>query len=134
MAPSIVKLAAAAIAFSAGTHAVKTYQVFDSYNSDNFFDKFNFYVSDFDTDDYYDVDPTHGFVNYRSRADAERLGLIATQGTEMYLGVNHADAFPFPGKGRDSVRIESKAVYTKGLIIASFSHLPEQSCGTWPAL
>lgn len=134
MAPSLFKLGAAALAYSAGARAVKTYQIFDSYDSTNFFDKFNFFVSNFNTDDYANVDPTHGYVNYRSRKDAETLGLIQTQGTEMYVGVNHGDTFDVSGKGRDSIRLESKATYTKGLIIASFSHLPEQSCGTWPAL
>lgn len=50
------------------------------------------------------------------------------------MGVNHADIFQYPGKGRDSVRIESKKRYGQGLFVADFTHLPKPACGQWPAL
>jgi hypothetical protein len=78
------------------------------------------------------VDPTSGYVNYRNRSDAQKLGLIATQGSEVYIGVDHATKAT-AAKGRSSVRIESKAQYNGGLFIAKFTHLPKPVCGTWPA-
>jgi len=133
MAPSLVTLGAAALAYSAGA-AAKSYQLTDNYDSANFFSKFNFFVSNFETGNYNDVDPTSGYVNYRSQQDAVDLGLITTQGDEVYIGVNHASTLNPKGKGRDSVRIESKALYTHGLFIADFKHLPKPACGLWPAL
>lgn len=43
MSPSILKLSAAALAYGAGAAALKTYQVSDSYDTSNFFDKFDFF-------------------------------------------------------------------------------------------
>ncbi|KAF2275967.1 endo-1,3(4)-beta-glucanase-like protein [Westerdykella ornata] len=37
------------------------------------------------------------------------------------------------GPGRDSVRIQSKRGYTRGLIIGDFAHIPGTACGSWPA-
>lgn len=137
MTLSLFLFGAAALACSGRAVAAdeQTYQLADSFNSANFFDNFDFFESNFGTGNYNDVDPTSGFVNYRSRADAETLGLIATQGTEMYIGVDHANSLSnAPGsQGRNSVRIESKKSFDSGLIIASFSHLPKPVCGSWPA-
>jgi hypothetical protein len=134
MTRSLYMLGAAALAYTGTAVAAeeKTYQLSDSFNSLNFFDNFDFFESKFDTGNYNDVDPTSGYVNYRSRSDAETLGLIATQGTEMYIGVDHANILDVNGKGRSSVRLESKKSFDSGLIIAKFSHLPAPVCGTWP--
>ncbi len=86
--------------------------------------------SRFDTGNRVDIDPTDGFVNYTTRAAAEHLGLIATQGTEVFVGVDHATQ---PPHGRNSVRLESKKSYNSGLFIAKFSHFPQPACGAWPA-
>ena len=134
MAPSLVTLGTAALAYSVGGVAAKSYQLSDKYDASNFFSKFNFFVSNFGTGNYNDVDPTSGYVNYRSEQDAKDMGLIATQGDEVYIGVNHAKSLDPNGKGRDSVRIESKKLYTHGLFIADFKHLPKPACGLWPAL
>lgn len=37
-------------------------------------------------------------------------------------------------KGRNAVRVESKAVYNLGLFIFDLDHVPESICGLWPAL
>ncbi|EGX96811.1 endo-1,3(4)-beta-glucanase, putative [Cordyceps militaris CM01] len=111
----------------------RQYTLVESYNHTNFFDKFNFFESNYSTGNYNDVDPTSGYINYRNRDDAMKLGLIATQGSEMFLGVNHRDILDPKGKGRDSVRIESKQLYNYGLFIAEFTHLPKVTCGVWPA-
>lgn len=132
MAPSIVKLGAAAAAYAAVVQAANSsaYELVDEYTADNFFDKFDFYVSDFATGEY---DPTHGFVNYRNQADAESLGMISSTDGSVHIGPNTAGTFSASGTGRDSVRIMSKNAYNQGLLIAKFSHLPVQACGAWPA-
>ncbi|EON96991.1 putative mixed-linked glucanase protein [Phaeoacremonium minimum UCRPA7] len=127
------KLLAAALSYTASVASVNSYHLAESYDYTNFFEKFNFWESKFDTGNYNDVDPTSGFVNYRNELDAAALGLIATQGTEMFLGVNHRDIFNASDKGRDSVRLESKNSYNHGLFIADFTHFPKPTCGVWPA-
>jgi hypothetical protein len=122
--------------------ATKSYKLDDEYTPDNFLSKFDFFVSDFDTID--GGDPTHGYVNHRNKDDAEALGMLYVEGSgsddaEIYTGANAQDFLTDAAGnkntiGRDSVRTESKDVYNKGLVIASFSHLPVQACGAWPAL
>lgn len=130
MARSLALLGAAAAAYATGAAAqLNAYQLTEAYNHKNFFDKFDFFVSNFNGSPE-DIDPTHGFVNYTTRAAAEQLGLIATQGSEIFIGVDHARKDP---NGRNSVRIESKSTYDGGLIIASFTHFPKPVCGAWPA-
>lgn len=98
-------------------------------------------------------DPTHGFVLYQNRSEAERLGLIRTSqprpdsplgGTgTVSMQVEHQTVIRGPnglpdgnltGLGRKSIRIESIKSYAEGLIVADFSHFPEPQCGSWPAL
>ncbi len=102
-----------------------------------------------------DNDPTHGFVEYAApywrlphvilifdstsyvnEAEARRLGMIWETDGLVYIGVDHTNVVtPWCGRrGRPSVRLESKAFYTHGLIIGSFWHMPGGDCGTWPAL
>ncbi|RYP20445.1 hypothetical protein DL767_009448 [Monosporascus sp. MG133] len=128
MAPSFVRAIGCAVAvLPALSSADKVYKVSEVYDSTNFFDKFDFIST---------RDPTGGYVQYQSRAEAEKLGLVAYDGAEMYIGVDHSpesvlDAAKDPG--RKSVRLESKTVYNKGLVIAEFSYLPKPTCGSWPA-
>lgn len=133
MAPTLLSICAAALALVGNVSAMQFY-LDETYDKTNFFDKWDFFVSDYNSPDYNDVDPTSGYVNYRSRHDATQLGLIKQLGDEMYIGVNSHDVTEFPGVGRDSVRIESKSLYNEGLMIARFSHLPKPVCGSWPAL
>lgn len=130
---SLVTLGATVLALSLGAKAEASYQLADSYDYTNFFDKFNFFESRYDTGVLEDYDPTHGFVRYRNKQDAHDLGLINTLGEELYLGVDHATILKADGKGRNSVRIESKQMYKRGLIIADFTYLPPAKCGQWPA-
>ncbi len=137
MPSSLITLSTAALALvhSTGAAAKLVYRISDVYDSSNFFDKFNFFVSRFNTSKPEDIDPTHGFVNYRSREDAKKLGLINVHGDDVFVGVNHADRFDSAARvGRDSVRLESTALYTHGLFIGDFAHLPTPACGSWPAL
>lgn len=86
------------------------------------------------TDQYTDVDPTHGFVLYQNRSEAERIGLVQMVGDVAAIMVDYKTVIEDPlGYGRKSVRIESTATYNHGLVIADFSHLPKAQCGTWPA-
>ncbi|KAL2758658.1 glycoside hydrolase family 16 protein [Sodiomyces alcalophilus JCM 7366] len=137
MTPSVtiltLALALAAPWHSLATSTTRRYTLKETYNYQNFFDKFNFFESRYGTGNYNDVDPTWGYINYRNRADAEALGLIRTVGTDVYIGVDHTSVTQYPGTGRSSVRLESKQTYNKGLFIARFSHLPKPVCGTWSA-
>lgn len=129
MAPSSFKKLWAAFAIaSAGKVAANTYTLTDEYTADNFFEKFDFYVTATDG-----ADPTNGFVNYRAQADAESLGLISSSDGKIYIGPDSNQTYSSTSTGRDSVRIMSKAKYNQGLMVAKFSHMPVQSCGSWPA-
>ncbi|GJC98421.1 beta1,3-endoglucanase [Colletotrichum higginsianum] len=132
MAPSLLAIGTAALAL-AGDAAAKQFVLDDTYDSTNFFDKFDFFESRYGTGDYNDVDLTSGYINYRTRADAQKLGLISNAGGEVYLGPDAHNVTEFPGVGRSSVRLESKAIYNKSLMVARFSHLPKPVCGAWSA-
>lgn len=135
MAPSsLKKLGAAAVAYyAAAVHAAtQTYQLSEEYTADNFFDKFDFFESTFTSGNSWDS--SHGYVNYRSQADAQSLGLVSkTSDGQIYLGPDTTNTFNASDKGRDSIRMTSKASYNSGLMIASFAHMPVQACGAWPA-
>lgn len=133
MAPSLFTLGTAALAL-AGDVVAKQFYLDDTYDSANFYDKFDFFESKYGTGDYNDVDPTSGYINYRNRADAQKLGLIDNSSGEVYLGPDAHNVTEFPGVGRSSLRLESKAIYNKSLMIARFSHLPKPVCGAWSAL
>ena len=127
---ALLGVAAVASALSVPRTPVTAYQLTEEYYYLNFFDKFNFFVSNHNTGNNRDIDPTAGFTNYTSRIAAEQLGLIGTRGTDAYIGVEHTR---WVNAGRESVRLESKTSYNSGLIIATFNHLPKPVCGAWPA-
>ncbi|KAG5967750.1 hypothetical protein E4U58_002121 [Claviceps cyperi] len=79
-------------------------------------------------------DPSHGFVSYQSRPNAEARGLYSVDESTgvVRLGVDHTNVLPLTG-GRPSIRLESKEVYTHGLFVADFFHMPSSQCGLWPA-
>lgn len=126
MAPSLLSLGTAALALAGNGAAVQWY-LEDTYNSTNFFDKFDFMTFD---------DPNSGYVNYLGRTEAIDAGLAAVQDKEVILKVDSKTTIAKGAKirGRDSVRLESKARLNQGLMIARFTHLPQSACGTWPAL
>lgn len=134
-----------------------TYKLSDLYDYTNFFDKFTFVEvskpkwlshalecelvvvlthaqSRTGTDQYTDVDPTHGFVLYQNRSEAERMGLVQVVDDAVAIMADYKSLIDDPrGYGRKSVRIESTASYNHSLVIADFWHLPRVQCGTWPA-
>ena len=102
--------------------ALATYGIQDDYSGNNFLNMFTY-----DTED----DPTHGYVNY---VDAD----IAYQ--DNYTSVNNgvvnirSDSFSSAsGRGRNSIRLTSKAQYTHGLVVLDLEHMPGSACGIWPA-
>ena len=98
------------------------YQLIDDYSPSQFASMFNFITYD---------DPSHGYVNYVNQSTAESLGLFKQQNGKIYIGVDHTNVAS--GRGRNSVRISSKNVYTHGLFVLNLDHMPDPQCGTWPA-
>ncbi|KAK4104169.1 glycoside hydrolase family 16 protein, partial [Parathielavia hyrcaniae] len=121
MAPSIIRLGAAALAYASTAAAIEVYQLKESYTPSNFFDKFNFFS---------ESDPNRGFVKYRNKEDASSLDLIKTGADDVTISV---DSTGTDQDGRSSVRLESVSTYSSGLFIADFAHFPKQACGAWPA-
>jgi len=88
-----------------------------------FFDGFNFFTDD---------DPTNGYVNYINYTTAVNEGLVknGTTTTPVYFAADSTHVAT--GRGRDSIRLESKKIYNNGLIIIDLTHMPT-GCSTWPA-
>lgn len=104
--------------------ANKTWTKVDMYEGQAFLDQWKF-------ETYPNGDPTHGFVNYQSQADALNKKLAIVDGKTLTLAVD--DFTPLKsGQNRDSVRISSKKTYNSGLFIADFAAMPA-ACGAWPA-
>ncbi|KAI8266014.1 putative endo-1,3(4)-beta-glucanase [Colletotrichum sp. SAR11_239] len=133
MAPSLLSTLSSALILGTTVSATQSYQLVDTYDSTNFLDKFGFFTSDYSTGDYNDVDPTSGYVNYQSAENAQAQGLLKIVDDDLYLGVDSTTTLDPAGVGRNSVRIESKSQYQKGLFVADFSHFPKPTCGAWPA-
>ncbi|KAF2199689.1 hypothetical protein GQ43DRAFT_419682 [Delitschia confertaspora ATCC 74209] len=97
------------------------YTLVEDFSGSNFLSGFNFFSG---------TDPTHGFVRYLNRADAESQGLISVSDSSIYIGV---DSKHQAANGRASVRLESKGTYSHGLFILDLEHMPGGTCGTWPS-
>ncbi|KAI4197454.1 MAG: hypothetical protein LQ350_005893 [Teloschistes chrysophthalmus] len=102
--------------------SLAVYSVKDEYSGENFFNMFNF-----DTFD----DPTHGYVNFVDQATAQSLDLFNVSNGQVTWGVDHGSIAS--GRGRNSIRLTSKAQYTHGLVVLDLTHMPSSICGTWPA-
>uniref|UniRef100_A0A914DZ49 GH16 domain-containing protein n=1 Tax=Acrobeloides nanus TaxID=290746 RepID=A0A914DZ49_9BILA len=104
------------------TPATISWTLRETYDSTNFYSKFDFYT---------DGDPTHGYVDFVNQSVAQQKGLIAvnSNGT-IYMGADHTNKAT--GRGRKSVRLSSKAAYNGGLFIHDLVHMPVGP-GTWPA-
>lgn len=105
------------------TNATGAYTLKTDMSYKSFFSAFDFYTG---------PDPTQGFVQYQSLSNATSSNLIGyfadTQTT--YMGVDHTAKDP---AGRASVRLESKAVFNQGLLVIDVKHMPDSTCGSWPA-
>jgi len=98
------------------------YHQTQKYAGSTFFDGFDFFTAG---------DPTHGYVNYVNQSRAQDQGYIGMKGTAVYIG-SDANNVIKTGRGRDSVRLSSKATWGSGLFILDATHMPT-GCGTWPA-
>ncbi|CAL3966989.1 hypothetical protein PZA11_003427 [Diplocarpon coronariae] len=99
------------------------YLIEDTYDATNFFSEFNFFSG---------KDPTQGFVDYSSASTANKSSLAGYANNGVFLGVDHTTVNP--AGGRASTRVESKKTYTRGLFISDIAHMPDSTCGVWPAL
>ncbi|MCJ1404888.1 hypothetical protein MMC11_008114 [Xylographa trunciseda] len=97
------------------------YTLQDDYSASNFFSMFNFQT---------ESDPTGGYVNYLDQPTAQNDGLINTNNGLVYIGVDNTNVAS--GRGRNSVRLESKKTYDHALVVLDLAHMPA-GCGTWPA-
>ncbi len=77
-------------------------------------------------------DPTHGYVNYVDQGTAQNRGLIDKSNGAVVMRVDSSNVAS--GRGRDSVRITSKASYNHALMVVDLAHMPGSACGIWPAL
>ncbi|KAF2132329.1 glycoside hydrolase family 16 protein [Dothidotthia symphoricarpi CBS 119687] len=100
------------------------YSLIDTYDASNWLNKFDVQAI---------ADPTHGFVEYVNAQQAQQLGLLKTQGKQLYMGVDSTSFLNPQGPGRKSVRVQSKTAYNRALVIADFAHVPGSACGSWPA-
>ncbi|WVW83683.1 hypothetical protein I302_105704 [Kwoniella bestiolae CBS 10118] len=92
------------------------------YVGQDFMNEFDYFTDD---------DPTSGYVNYVSKSEAQKSGLIDVQANNVFYMA--ADSTNVPtGRGRDSIRISSKSKYADGVYILDLNHMPV-GCGTWPA-
>ncbi|KAK1924448.1 concanavalin A-like lectin/glucanase domain-containing protein [Papiliotrema laurentii] len=78
-----------------------------------------------------DADPTNGYVNYVSKSDSQSLGLASKLQDGSFIMRADAENRSV-GRGRNSVRISSKASFGDGVYILDMNHMPV-GCGTWPA-
>ncbi|MCJ1435900.1 hypothetical protein MMC27_005276 [Xylographa pallens] len=101
--------------------SIAGYILEDDYSAANFFSMFNFQT---------ETDPTGGYVNYLDQPTAQSDGLINTNNGLVYIGVDSTNVAS--GRGRNSVRLESKKAYNHALVVLDLAHMPA-GCGTWPA-
>jgi hypothetical protein len=72
-----------------------------------------------------------GFNKYVSQSEAEELGIVAiiTEENEELVYLSSAPTKEGP---RDSIRLEGKKRFERGLFILDVKHMPD-GCGVWPA-
>lgn len=112
----------AAFVVCAAGIANAAYTIEDTYDISNFFSQFSFFT---------EPDPTNGFVQYIGPVAANQTSMAGYSNDAVYLGVDHKSLNP--NNGRESVRVSSNKAYTRGLIIGDIAHMPDSTCGVWPA-
>jgi hypothetical protein len=118
-------LATASTLFSI-THAQdgsSTYTLKSDLSYKSFFEAFDFFAG---------PDPTKGFVQYQTLDNATQSQLVGyfEDQQSVFMGVDHTSKDP---AGRASVRLESKATLNQGLLVVDVRHMPDSTCGSWPA-
>jgi len=97
------------------------YTLKTEYSGTTFFNGWDFFTAN---------DPTHGYVNYVSQAQANADGLIIAAPGKVLIKSD--DKNVASGRGRNSIRLSSTQSWNGGLFIADLEHMPA-GCGTWPA-
>jgi hypothetical protein len=116
---------------------VAGYSLVTSADSSNFFTLMNFVPSFANSDGIRDY--TNGFVNYLTESVAFSTSLATTENGKVRLAVDNTTVLdqnlPVDGRnyGRDSVQVESRFTFDKGLLILDFTHMPPAVCGVWSA-
>lgn len=93
------------------------------------------FFSGFDFED--DANPPgSGYAAYVNQSYALSNNMISNGiNGAVRIEVDHTTTISSKSKsGRKAVRLNSKMVYSYGLFIADFTHMPGGICGTWPAL
>jgi hypothetical protein len=100
-----------------------TYTLQDDMSYKNFFQAFDFFSG---------PDPTHGFVQYQTLEAATQQNLIGYYEDQqsIFMGADYKNK---DSKGRASVRVESKKAWNQGLLVVDIRHMPDSTCGSWPA-
>ncbi|KAJ6582244.1 hypothetical protein B0H19DRAFT_984373 [Mycena capillaripes] len=79
-------------------------------------------------------DPTHGRVNYVSKATAQSQNLTFASANTFILRADSKTVISDSSSvGRSSVRIRTNNAYTTHVAVFDVVHMP-QGCGTWPAI
>ncbi|KAL8696725.1 MAG: hypothetical protein Q9201_007512, partial [Fulgogasparrea decipioides] len=99
------------------------YSLQDDYSADKFFDMFSFDTMD---------DPTNGYVNYVDQATAREHGMLDSKDNGA-ITLRSDSTSVASGRGRNSLRLTSKAAYNHALIVIDLAHMPGNACGIWPA-
>ncbi|KAF2624538.1 glycoside hydrolase family 16 protein, partial [Macroventuria anomochaeta] len=124
--PSLSALLGVGAATLFSVASATKYTVQDTYAGSSFFDHFNFGTEE----------KTNGFVKYVDRATAKDKGYISYEGGDAIFGVDYKSKLNSGDGGdigRESVRLEGKTEYNKGLFVLDIKHMPGGICGTWPS-
>lgn len=98
------------------------YALASTWNGNAFYDAFNFFTGN---------DPTHGYVDFLTLAAARAINItFVNSRNQVYMGTDYTSVAS--GRGRRSLRTETKNSYNDGLIVLDLDHMPH-GCGTWPA-
>lgn len=117
----------ATLLFASTSEAGRNFTLRDDISGNGFFDAFTWWDS---------ADPTHGFVDYVSKSDAQKAQLSYVDSTTGRFVMRADDSTVLSAgssTGRKSVRIHSKKLMGDGVLIAKVSKMPV-GCATWPAL
>lgn len=97
------------------------YQLLQRQDGEEFFDFYDFYDGE-------DSEGSAGYNRYVSDERAFQLGLASvTQDDFVYMGSTPTHRGP-----RESVRLEGRTLFNRGLFIVDVRHMPA-GCGVWPA-
>lgn len=100
-----------------------TYNLIASHVGHDFLDNYSWETAD---------DPTHGRVNFVDQATALKNNLTFVSDSKLVMRADDMNKVAKSARGRDSVRIHSKAAYDDVLLVLDIAHMPE-GCSTWPA-